>query len=324
MESIMRNLVASLAFLATLAGAQAQETYPSKNVRIIVPNPPGGVTDILARVIAASLQNAWGKTVIVENKPGADDLIGAEFVVRSEPDGHTLLVISNSVHSAGPHIHKDMRFDPAKDLMPLVLLGSATPVMNVPAASPAKTVRDFIAMAKEKPGFYNYASMGNGTYPHIAMEDFKIRAGVNIQHVPYRGATPAITALLQNEVSSLIVNMSNVSEFVKAGQIRVIAAAGAQRSAMFPDLPTVAESGVPGFATGNWWGMFAPAGLPPAIVEKIRADVNRALSGPEAEKLYATQTLERINLKPEQYAAFMREDFERHGAQIRAADVKKE
>lgn len=320
----MRQILSGLVLLAAFGAASAQEPYPSRNVRVVVPNPPGGVTDILARVIAQSLQTSWGKTVFVENKPGADDLIGTEFVAKSAPDGHTLLVVSNSPFSAGPHIHKDMRFDPAKDLMPLVLLGSATPVMNVPAASPVKTVRDFIAMAKEKPGFYNYASMGNGTYPHIAMEDFKIRTGTNIQHVPYRGATPAITALLQSEVASLIVNMSNVGEYVKAGQVRVIAAAGAQRSKMFPDLPTVAESGVPGFATGNWWGLFGPSGLPPAIVEKIRADVNRALSGMEAERLYATQTLERVNLQPEQYAAFMREDFERHGEQIRAANVRKE
>ena len=319
----MRKFIAGLAIFASLAVANAQEPYPSRNVRIVVPNPPGGVTDILARVIAQSLQTSWGKTVFVENKPGADDLIGTEFVAKSPPDGHTLLVVSNSPFSAGPHIHKDMRFDPVKDLMPLVLLGSATPVMNVPAASPVKSVGDLVALAKEKPGALNYASMGNGTYPHIAMEDFKIRTGTSIQHVPYRGATPAITALLQSEVATLIVNMSNVSEFVKAGQIRVIAAAGPQRAPILPDLPTVAET-VPGFATGNWWGLFGPSGLPPAIVEKVRADVNRALSGPDAEKLYATQTLERINLKPDQYAAFMREDFERHGQQIKAANVTKE
>ena len=321
----MRRVVAG-AVLLVAAGvtlAQAQD-YPTKVVRVIVPTTAGGVGDVLARVIGQSLSRDWGQSIIVENRPGADEMIGTAAVAKAPADGYTLLVTGSSPIIAAPHLHAVMQYDPQKDLTPILILGQITPVMNVPASLPVKNVQEYIALARSKPGELNYGSFGNGTYVHLAMEDFKQRTGTQIQHVPYRGSTPGVTALLQGEISALIVNFGNVAEHAKAGTVRIIAAAGAKRATMLPDLPTVAESGVPGFATGSWWGMFGPANLPKPIVDKIRADVSRALAAPEARKVFETNTLESVEKTPAEFEQFIRENADLWGRQIRAAGIKLE
>jgi tripartite-type tricarboxylate transporter receptor subunit TctC len=304
------------------AAARAQEQYPTRTVRIIVPSPPGGVTDILARVIGQALSQSWGQPVIVDNRPGADEMLGADAVAKAPADGYTLLVTSNTAITAAPHLHREMRYDAVKDFMPILMLGQVTPVMNVPAASPVKSVQELIALTKAKPGELNYGSFGNGSYVHVAMEEFKQRTGTQIQHIPYKGSAPAITALLRSEIAVLIVNLSNVAEHVKAGTVRTIAAAGAQRAAIRPDLPTIAEAGLPGFSTGAWWGLFGPANLPGAVAGKIRTDVARALATPEARKVYDTNTLEPVAKSPEEFAQFIRADLDNWGRQIKAAGIK--
>ena len=302
--------------------ARAEDAYPARTVRFIVPSSPGGVTDLLARVIGKAVSETWGQSVVVENRPGADEMIGAQDVVRAPADGSMLLVASNTVITAAPHLHSHMPFDTQKDLTPLLMLGQITPVMNVAASLPVHSVQELIALAKSKPGELNYGSFGNGTYAHVAMEDFKRRTGTQILHVPYKGATPAITALIRSEVAVVIVNLSSIAPHVKAGAARIIAAAGEKRTAFLPDLPTVAESGVPGFSTGAWWGLWGPANLPQPVVDKIRTDVARALATPEARTLFETNTFALVSQTPEQFVRYIRDDLDNWGRQIKAAGIQ--
>ena len=314
---------ASLALAAATTGAAAQ-AYPDHAVHLVVPSPPGGVTDLLARVIAQRLSDAWGQPVVVDNRPGGDETIAADNVARAAPDGYTLLVTSNAPIIAAPHLHKDVRYDPFRDFTPILPLAQVTPTVNVPSALPVHSIAELIALAKQKPGGLNYGSFGNGTYANLAMEDFKQRTGTSLLHIPYRGSAPAITAMLRNEIAVLIVNESTIDAHVKDGTVRIIAAAGAKRAAAFPDLPTVAESGVPGFATGSWWGMFGPANLPAAVVDKIRGEMAAILGSPEARKLYAANTLETMDVTADGFAPFIRREFDQQGALIKQVGIAAE
>jgi tripartite-type tricarboxylate transporter receptor subunit TctC len=319
----MRKLpIGLLAIVIASSGAMAQSQYPTNTVRIIVPSSPGATTDVLARLIAQGLTQSWGQPAIVENRPGADEMIGVGAAAKAPADGYTLLVTSNAAITAAPHLHSRMSYDPQKDLTPILMLGQVTPVMNVPASLPVKTVQDFIALAKAKPGALNYGSFGNGTYAHVAMEEFKQRTGTQLVHIPYRGATPAITALLRAEVSLLISNLGSIAPHVNAGKVITIASVGAQRPSMRPDLPTVAESGLPGFSTGAWWGLFGPANLPQPIVDKVRAEVTRILDTPDARKLFETNTFEVVQKSPDQFVQFIRDDLDNWARQIKAAGIK--
>jgi tripartite-type tricarboxylate transporter receptor subunit TctC len=317
------RLAGVLIGLILMAGAAAaQEPYPSRTTRIVVPSSAGGVTDVLARLVAQGLSQAWGQTVIVDNRPGADGVIGLDVVAKAAADGYTLLVSSDASITAGPHLHREKRYDTLRDFTPILVLGQIIPVLNVPAALPVHSVADLIALAKQKPGALNYASFGNGTYAHLSMEDFKKRTGTELMHIPYKGSSPATTALLRGEVSAMIVNLSIVADHARAGTVRILAAAGPTRSTLRPDLPTIAESGVPGFATGAWWGLFGPANLPSAVVDRIRRDAARFLDSPEARKFFEANTVEPVSKSPEEFARLIRDDFEHWGALIREVGVR--
>jgi tripartite-type tricarboxylate transporter receptor subunit TctC len=317
------TLLSGVLALALSAGTVlAQDQYPNRNIRIIVPTSPGAVTDILARSIGQAMSQSWGQPVIVDNRPGGDETLGADAAAKSPPDGYTLLLTSNSAVTAAPHYHSQMRYDSQKDLTPIFMLGQVTPVMVVPTSSPVRSVQDLIALAKSKPGELNYGSFGNGSYTHVAMEDFKLRTGTQMMHLPYRGAAPAYTALLRNETAVMIANLSGATGHADAGNVRIIAAAGANRAKLRPDLPTIAESGVPGFSTGAWWGIFGPANLPLPIDDKVRAEMTRMLGTPEMQKIFVANTMERVELTPAEFVKFIRDDLDNWGRQIKAAGIK--
>jgi tripartite-type tricarboxylate transporter receptor subunit TctC len=317
------SILGGILILILAAGASsAQEQYPNRTIKMVVPTNPGAVTDILARALGQAISQSWGQAVVIDNRPGGDETLGADAVAKSPADGYTLLLTSNGAMTAAPHLHTQMRYDSQKDFTPIAMLGQVTPVMVVPAASPVVSVRELIALAKSKPGELNYGSFGNGSYSHVAMEDFKQRTGTQMMHLPYRGAAPAYTAMLRNEIAVMFANLSGATGHAEAGRVKIIAAAGPQRSKARPDLATVAESGVPGFSTGAWWAVFGPANLPPAVAGKIRAEVSRILDTPEMQKIFAANTMERVDLTPEQFAQFIRDDLDNWARQIKAAGIK--
>ena len=312
---------ALLALGLAVAGSRAQERYPERTVQIVVPTSAGGVTDVLGRMVGQGLAKTWGTPVVVINRPGAGEVVGLNSVAKSESDGYTLLVSTDSSITAGPHLQSQKQYDTLKDFTPILFLGQITPVLCVPASLPVHSFSDFIAFAKANPNTMNYASFGVGTYAHLGMEDLKKRTGINILHVPYKGSSPATMALLSGQVSAMIVNINVIADHARAGTVRIIAAAGPKRSAFRPDLPTIAESGVPGFATGAWWGLFGPANLPPAIVDKIRRDATAYLRTPEAVKFFEINTIETSEKTPDQFAKLVRDDYEHWGALIKAVGV---
>jgi len=321
MRTVIALLGAALSLALFMQTGLAQDPYPNRAVRIIVPTSPGAITDVLARAIGQTLSQSWGQPVVIDNRPGGDEMIGDEIVARSVPDGYTLGVFSNGGITASPQLHNEVRYDPQKDFTPIFMLGQVTPVMVVPGVSPTRTVQDLIALAKSKPGELNYGSFGNGSYAHVAMEDFKQRTGIQLIHIPYRGAAPAYTALIRNDVAVMIANLSGATAQAEAGNVRIIAAAGPHRSKARPDLPTIAESGVPGFSTGAWWGMFGPRNLPGPVVDKIRADLSRILDTPEMQKIYEINTMERDDMTPGQFVQYIHDDTENWARQIKAAGI---
>jgi tripartite-type tricarboxylate transporter receptor subunit TctC len=307
----------ALAALATTASAQ---TYPSGPVKLIVPIPAGGVTDVMARVVGQRLQEMWGQTVIVENRPGGNTGVGAQVVERSPPDGLTLLVAPDSTFTANPALFAKLPYDP-DHFTPIAVLCRATPMLMVHPSLPVKNVAELIAYAKTNPGKLSYGSFGTGTYAHLSMEDLKQRTGIDMQHVPYRGAAPGLNGLLGNEVQVMMLNLSSVEQHAKEGKIRLIAAATEQRAPALPDLPAVAET-VPGFQTSVWFGLWGPANLPPEVLAKLQADVAKALELPETKQFFKTNSFERVALSPQDFAKLIQSDLKHWSALINAVGAK--
>jgi tripartite-type tricarboxylate transporter receptor subunit TctC len=311
-----------LGTLASLtAGAAGAQTYPSGPVRLIVPVPAGGVTDTMARIVAQRLQESWSQSVIVENRPGGNYATGAQAVARAPADGLTLLVAPDSTFTANPYLVSKLPYE-VKEFTPIALLCRGTPVLVVHSSVPAQNVRELIAHAKANPGKLNYGSYGIGTYAHLSMEDFKQRTGTDIVHIPYRGAAPAATGLLAGDISMLLLNLSSIEAHEKTGKVKILAAATEKRAAARPDLPTIAESGVPGFATTVWFGLFGPANLPAEVTAKIHADVSKALQLPQTREFFDKNSFERVDLTPAQFAELIQKDGKHWEALIKAVGAK--
>ncbi|MGZ3310029.1 MAG: Bug family tripartite tricarboxylate transporter substrate binding protein [Xanthobacteraceae bacterium] len=313
------------AFVGLLAavndGANAQ-TYPSGPVKLIVPVPAGGVTDTMARILAQRLTEAWGQPVVVDNRPGGNYAVGAQAVARSPADGLTLLVAPDSTVTANPHLFSKLPYDPVKDLTPISVLCRITPVLVINPSLDVKSVPELIALAKSKPGSLNYGSYGIGTYAHLSMEDFKQRTGTDIVHIPYRGAAPAATALLAGDVSMLLLNLSSIEEHEKTGKVRILAVASDKRAALRPDLPTVAEAGVPGFSTTAWFALWGPPNMAPELVARIHADVAKVLESPQSREFFRTNSFERVDLTPAQFSQLIQDDLRHWGALVKAVGAK--
>jgi tripartite-type tricarboxylate transporter receptor subunit TctC len=283
---------------ALLAGpahsADPAASFPDHPVRLIVPFPPGGGTDILARPIAQKLGEKWGQPVIIENRAGAGGNIGTEAAARAAPDGYTLVLGTVGTHAINQSLYRNLSYDAVRDFVAITLVANTPNVLVLNPAVPARSVQELIALAKARPGALNYASPGNGTPPHLAAEIFKNMAGVSITHVPYKGSAPAMTDLLGGQVQMMIANAPVVLPYIKSGKLIGLASTSATRPSMLRDMPTLSESGLKGYEADTWYGLFAPAGTPPAIVQKLNADVVAVLNSPQILAFFAEQGAEVI------------------------------
>lgn len=320
-QPIRRQLLvaSSLAALSPRLSAQAAP-YPGRPVRFVVPITTGGSNDVVARAIAQRLTDLWGQPVTVENRPGAGMNLGAEFVARSAPDGYTWLLGANNIFVFNPHVGKTP-FDPFKDFSPVTNVALVPFVLVVNPALPVRNVAELIDYARRNPAALNYGSSGNGSPQQLATEQLKFATGIQIQHVPYKGAMGAITDLIGGRIQVFIGAVNSLLPHIREGRLRLLAGAGGKRFAAFPDLPAIAET-VPGVALDVWLGVFMPAGVPADIIAKANADITRALQQPDVKANLAGQGIEVSTSTPEALAATIREDHARWGKVIRDANIK--
>ena len=301
-------IVALSTLLPLAAGA---EGYPNKPVRLIVPFPAAGTTDLLARAIAQKLSEALGQQFVVDNRPGAGGNIGSEIVARAAPDGYTLLMGTVGTHAINQSLYAKMPYDNVKDFVPVVLVAGVPNVLVVNPGVPVKSVADLVALAKEKPGMINFASSGNGTSIHLSGELFKTMTGTQITHVPYKGSSPALTDLLGGQVQIMFDNLPSSLPHIKSGKLRAVAVTSSKRAPALPELPTIAESGIPslaGFEASSWFGILAPAGTPRDIVLKINAEANKALQSSDMKEKLLSQGAEAVGNSPEFFADYIRSE----------------
>jgi len=320
----MNNLITRLLALALLvmaAGANAQ--YPAKPIRMIVTYPPGGGADTMARIIAPKLSERLGQQVVVENKAGASGQIGADLVAKSPADGYTIL-LDATAYSVNPSLYPKLPYDPIKDFAPVTVLVRVPNILVVTPGFAPKSVQELVALAKSKPGQLSYASSGNGSAQHLAAELFKVGAGVDIVHIPYKGGAPAIADVMGGQVPMFFGNMSSALPHVKSGRVRALAVTGGKRSANVPDLPTIAESGVPGYEVYEWNGVFAPAGTPAAIVNRLQAEIARIMHLPEVSEKLAALGAEAVANTPQEAAAFVKAEIAKWTMVVKQANIKAE
>ena len=312
-----RSLLAVPVLEAT--AAHAQPTWPDRPVRIIVPFPPGGSNDIIARLLSDVMRERLGQPFLVENRSGAGANIGADLVAKSPPDGSTLLIAAPGPFAINQHLYRTMPFDPARDLVPVALVAEVSIVLMVPVSSPVTNLAELIALARREPGRLSFGSSAIGGTNHLAGELLKSMAGINIVHVPYRGAAPAMTDLIAGRLDLYFDNMPGVLPQVREGRVRAIAVAGTSRAAVLPDLPTMAEAGLPGFEASAWFGMAAPRGTQPALVGRINAAVLAALSNPGLRERLAQAGAETGRLDAAAFARFVDAEREKWGRIVRAS-----
>jgi tripartite-type tricarboxylate transporter receptor subunit TctC len=314
--------IALLLALCCAALPAVAQPYPSKAVRMIVPYPPGGGNDTLARLFAAKLSDRMGQQFVVENRPGAGAMIGTEAAAKSAPDGYTILLSSIATHALSPNLYSRVPYDPVKDFAPITLLGIAPTVLVVPADLPARNLQEFIAAAKAKPGALAYASGGNGTPPHINAEVFKSVAGIDLLHVAYKGGGPALVDLMAGRVQAMLDTAASAMPHVRSGKLRAIAISAPRRSPELPDLPTFAEAGLPQYDTNAWYSMHAPAGTPPEIVRRLNAELVAILKDPEILARFKQLATDPVGNSPEEFAAFVRAELDKYARIIKAAGIK--
>ena len=319
----MRMLALATAALAALAVAPvaAQAPYPDHAVRILVPFPPGGPADALARIAADEMARSFGQPVVVENRPGAGGNIGMELGAKAPPDGYTLTLAPTGNLTVAPHLYAKLPYDPAKDYAPITVIAAVPNILIVNPRVPARSLAELIALAKARPGTLNYASPGNGSGPHLAGELFKRMAGIDIVHVPYNGVGPAMTAVLAGDVQLFFAQSSAALQQIKAGKVIALGVASPKRIAAAPDIPTIAESGLPGFDVVSWYALVAPAGTPPAIVAKVQTTVATALAKPDVKEKLAGLGAEPVGNTPAEFAAMQRAESARWQKLAREANI---
>jgi tripartite-type tricarboxylate transporter receptor subunit TctC len=321
---VIRRRALLAAALAVCAGGTLAQPYPSKPIRLIVPFTPGGSTDILGRAIGQKLAEALGQQVVIENRPGAGGSIGAEAAARAAPDGYTLLMGHIGTLAVNPSLYPKLGYDPLKSFVPVAWVARVSSVLVVHPSVPAQSVQELVKLAREQPGRLRYASGGNGSAAHIAMEYFKLQTQTDLVHVPYKGTGPAMTDLIGGQVELAMTGAPAVMPHVKAGKLRALGVSSLQRMEGFPELPTIAESGVSGFEAIQWYGVVAPAGTPEPVIAKLNAEVNRALATPELKARLVAEGAEAAPTTPQAFGAFIAAEIERWRPVIQKAGLKAE
>ncbi|AVS66109.1 tripartite tricarboxylate transporter substrate binding protein [Paracidovorax avenae] len=316
-STFRRGLIAAAAACALLPGLAAAQAFPSKPITIIVPFAAGGTTDILARIIAQGMGAELGQSVVVDNRAGAGGNIGGQVAARAPADGYTLFMGTVGTHAINAALYRKMPFDPVKDFAPLTRVANVPNLLVANPAQPFKTVQELIAYAKANPGKINFGSSGSGSSIHLSGELFKSMAKVDMQHVPYKGSAPAVTDLLGNQIAIMFDNMPSAIQHVRSGKLRAIAVTTAKRSPELPDVPTIAESGVPGYEATSWFGMFAPAATPAPVVAKLNATIVKVLAQPDIRKKLAEQGAEAAGETPAQFADFIQKESVKWGKVVR-------
>ena len=322
----------SLCFLAVLsamialssAAATAAEVFPSRALRLIVPFPPGGPTDIVGRLVAQKLSEGLGQQVVIDNRAGAGGTVGSEAAARALPDGYTLLYGSTSTLGIAPSIYPRLAYDPRTSFAPVSLVSIGPLVLAVNPAVPAKTVRELIDLARARPGKLNFASAGSGTPLHLAGELFKTITATDIVHVPYKGGGPAVADLLAGQVQMVFESFANLGPHIRAGKLRALLVTSRERSPQYPDVPDIVEAGLPQFEIAFWSGLVAPAGTPVDIVNRLNAEVRRALASPEARATLAAQGLDPMADTPAEFATFIAREVEQWGRAVKASGARAE
>ena len=323
MKPWLRLLGIGLATSLTLAAAPSYaDTYPSKPIRLIVPFPASGATDLLARAIAQKVGQNLGQQIVVDNRPGAGGAIGSDMAAKAAPDGYTIQIATTSTHSIGPFINTHLPYNTETDFTPIGQVATATNVLVVPNQLPVKNVKELIDYAKKHPGELNYASSGNGTVVHLTAEAFKAQAGVFITHIPYRGTALAVPDLISNKVQVLFDSIVSGMPHVKDGKLKALAVTSLKRSPLAPDLPTASESGLPGFESDTWFGIYGPKGLPPEVVSRLNAEFNKAIQSQDVKDRLAKLGAEPIGGTPAQFAAMVKKDSARWGKLIKDRKIQ--
>jgi len=304
-----------------LAPAAAAQTYPDRPIRLILSVPAGGTPDVTARLLTPSLSQLLGQPLVVDNRGGAGGLIGAEIVSKAAPDGYTLFISSPGALTILPHLRR-VPYDTLRDFAPIGLISSGPFLLLTHPSVPVKTVQELIVLARAEPGKLNYASAGNGAPNHLAMELFKSMTGVNITHVPYKGAPQAVTDLLAGHMNMAFNSIAPVLPHIRAGRMRVLGVASQKRSPQLPDVPTISEAGVPGFAAENWFGMFAPAKTPKRIITQVNGALVQVVRAPEIRSQFEALGADPVGSSPEEFAAFIRRDLEKYARVVKISGAK--
>jgi tripartite-type tricarboxylate transporter receptor subunit TctC len=324
---VLKHVVAALGCMPAMllvAPVQAQgaaAAFPARPVRVIVPLAPGGGSDIVARIAAAALGEAWGQTVVVDNRPGAGSVVGTALAAKAQPDGHTVLVSSSSL-AISPALYTKLPFDIRRDFVPVTLIASQPSLLAVHASVPAANVKELLALARAQPGKLSYGSAGPGSATHLGSELFRLAGGIELLHVPYKSAGLATNALLSGEAQVLITNMASLLPHVKGGKVRALGVTSQKRSALAPDVPTVSEAGLPKFEYLTWYGMMAPAGTPKAIVDALQRDTARSLRVQSWSERFTQQGLDVLVTAPAEFSQFLAAELVRWDAVVRKAGIR--
>ena len=321
MKRVAPLLTALLLCAAATAQAQTQN-YPNKAIRWVVPFAPGGTTDILARTVGEKLSVALGVPVIVENKPGAGGGLGATYTAKAPPDGYTIMGGTISTHAINATLYSNLPYDPVKDFVAITLIARVPNMLVINNDIPAKNVAELIALMKANPGKWNFASSGNGTSQHLSGELFKGMTGVQMQHIPYKGSPPALTDVMGGQVSMTFDNITTAWALAKGGKLRALAVTTTKRSPVAPDVPTLAESGLPGYEVGSWQGVFAPAGTPPEIIKRLNAEMVKIVNMPDVKEKLTALGAEPVGNTPEEFAAFVKAEGVKWGDVVKKSGAK--